>query len=97
MTEIPGIVWLIVGIMITLVSLWLGNKNIILFIIAGGVMVLVGLLKMVVKRKEKKEMKAAERPQQQPQSVKYCHKCGTALMAIDQFCHNCGSRVFHRR
>lgn len=86
MAEIPGIVWLFVGIFLVIASVIFGNKTnnlmrFAFFIVAGSVMILVGVLKMLARRGGEK---AAGR---------HCPGCGAGLSGYGQFCPKCGSRI----
>ena len=98
MAEIHGLVYLIGGIVLAIVSFILnGNSwegNFILFFFLGIVGVIIGLFKLISKKKEEHH----KRPQHNVQQgiVGYCHSCGSALGHLQQFCHRCGARIFHR-
>ena len=55
-----------------------------LSLIAGVVMILVGVIKMIANRKPREEKTAGGR---------FCPKCGTGLGAFDRFCPRCGNRA----
>ena len=80
MAEIPGIVWFFVGLFVLIASFLFGNepgiRKFTLFIIAGVVMILVGVIKMIANRKPREEKTAGGR---------FCPKCGTGLGAFDRF------------
>jgi tellurite resistance protein TehA-like permease len=99
MGEIHGSLYLIIGLLVVVGSLIVNLQNksykFILFFIAGAGMVVWGIVKLAGSKTGKKTQIHQVNPQ--PQFIKYCSRCGTALQGFQQFCHMCGGRLFHRR
>ncbi len=98
MAEIHGIVYLIVGLFLAIGSYVLNSQaasyRFALFLLIGVGMIILGIVKLMRKKADKKVV-VQHNPTQQ--FVKYCSRCGAALQGFQQFCHSCGSRLFHRR
>ena len=96
MLEIHGVVYLIGGIVLSIVSYMLnGNSwkgNFILFFFLGVIGVIVGLIKLIPKMKKHKVHHPAQHHAQH-NIMRYCKNCGTALNHLQQFCHRCGTRL----
>jgi uncharacterized paraquat-inducible protein A len=105
MAEIPGIIYLIVGGSITIASVFIDYKKLALFILAGIIMAIVGVIKLVKQNrvtKQHKEVHHTVAPpptnHYRPAMVKYCPRCGTSGSIHDMYCSRCGGQlVFHRR
>ena len=101
MTGIHGAVYLIGGIVLSIVSFMLnGNNwkgNFILFFFLGVIGVVVGLIKLIPKHKEKHNVHQHHQVHHnQTGFTGYCNSCGTALGHLQQFCHKCGVKIFHK-
>jgi len=112
MTEIHGLVYLIAGAAVAIYS-WIidktSEKNYIVFTIIGSFLVLVGIVKLLIKKsrtpKVQKQQRQVPRQTYQQQPIQqfehavagYCHKCGTAIRHFDNFCGRCGQRIFRKR
>jgi sulfite exporter TauE/SafE len=102
MVEINGVVYLIVGLIVTggsiVVNLQNQNYKFMLFLLAGVFMIILGIIKLTGSKKaQKKPVVQGQHQHINAQFVKYCSKCGNALQGFQQFCHLCGGRLFHRR
>jgi hypothetical protein len=99
MAEIHPLAFIIVGIVVTIVSVFVGLT---FFIYAGVILMAWGLGKASFKRlKEPRELKrTGPVPTQEPIRVEHpgqvhyvhCRRCGNRVRPTDQFCSRCGSR-----
>jgi len=95
MAKVHGIAYLIIGIMISGFSYYIGQtkEEFKLFIYVGLLMIIIGIIKLAAKGiKSKKETKKHLHPHHTPSQAVYCPKCGAALKATDNFCYKCGNR-----
>ncbi|MFP4112173.1 MAG: hypothetical protein ACLFPQ_01225 [Candidatus Woesearchaeota archaeon] len=110
-SEIPGWVFLIVGLLVTVVSSIMNAVNegnpMLIFIIAGIVMLGWGGAKYLLFGQEGKagkditqeifqergEKTGFNRQKNQNPDVKNCPRCRYALNKTDNFCYNCGTDV----
>ncbi|MBS3177028.1 hypothetical protein J4457_07400 [Candidatus Woesearchaeota archaeon] len=92
--QIHGIIWLLVGIVVTVIALWVGK--LLLFVILGVACIAFGGYKVLVqymtKPKESKTDKFHEQMREE-QRIKYCSRCGAPGHIKSNFCNRCGSKV----
>jgi hypothetical protein len=94
LTEIHGIVYIILGVFFSISSKIIDTGNqenkLTIFVIAGIAMIIVGVFKLMFKGSKKK----AGHKHKSPTMKSYCRKCGTILHSFQQFCHKCGTKIF---
>ena len=99
MVKIHGLIYIAVGLFVSIFSWKLNYEKLIFFFYAGLFFIFVGIIKLIFnfikKRMNKKETVHHKISQHQPQqsNIKYCHNCGTALRLHHRFCIKCGARV----
>ena len=96
MTKIHGVVYILVGLIITGFSWYMLPKapGFRLFIYAGLLFLLVGILKTPFNLKERRERLGIEKPKAMPRArSNFCSRCGSRASAFSQFCQNCGGRL----
>ena len=104
MSGIHGIIYIIVGLTISIYSWFLDRKKFFVFIILGGMFVLVGLGKWIFnKNRNPRQKKHTANQYKHPiQSFEqniaaYCHSCGNAIRHFDNFCSRCGQRMLRKK
>ena len=101
MAKIPGIVFLIVGIGVAVSSLIIKAKQLFIFSIVGGIMVVYGVIQMLAKKKTEPPVKYVQPPPTNHYSqghIKYCPKCGITSSSDDFYCARCGTPLaIHRQ
>ncbi len=100
MAAIKGIIFVIIGLFVSISSYALGKKgsaNLQLFIYVGISFVAFGLIKMLIEAagKPKKEKKTLHKPASASQNprVKHCPVCRIKMPSYANFCFNCGRRM----
>ncbi|MBN1156382.1 zinc ribbon domain-containing protein [Candidatus Woesearchaeota archaeon] len=101
MTSIKGIVFIIIGLFVSITSYVLGKKggtNLQIFVYVGIAFVAFGLVKMLIEtagkpKKEKRPEQRTNPASPSNQRVKYCPGCGAKMPAYAHFCFNCGMKV----
>ncbi len=97
MAEIAWWVWLGVGLLVALTSVFSGGK-LTLFAWVGLVFIVIGIAKVVslfvLTPKEEKKVQQQRIPTPyQPQPAFYCPVCRFTVMPNDRFCKYCGARL----
>lgn len=101
MASIPGIVFIIIGIIMSVVSFF-RIESLKVFIYVGLLFVFWGLVKIIAKtlRSEKKrateyeeEYYKSQKPQQRHAQTRYCPRCRSQIALHHNFCSKCGARV----
>lgn len=95
MAKIHGLVYVIIGLSISIVSWKLKNEKLMSFFYIGLIFVLIGFVKLIfnkIKRKVGKTEKI-HKATYQNQRFKYCPKCRTMLNVYDRFCRRCGAKT----
>jgi len=85
MTGIHGIVFIITGITVSIISASVGNM--VIFFWIGIIFTLYGIIKLLLAKKSKKKPK----PQATPKVV-HCPRCRSRIYATFRFCPYCGFR-----
>ncbi|MBI2101876.1 zinc ribbon domain-containing protein [Candidatus Woesearchaeota archaeon] len=97
MAKIHWIVYVIVGLFVSIASYELDYEKLVFFFYAGFVFVFIGILKLIfsiIKGKtSKKENVHHKALHHQQSNIKYCHQCGARLDLHHKFCPKCGARV----
>ncbi len=96
MKGISGTVYIVIGLFMTLASLIIDKQKLLLFAIIGGIMVIIGIVKVLTSPKEKKQQQIpkskqpARHPQQNgPLAPRRCKYCGYMARPTDKYCGNC--------
>ncbi len=97
MPKIHGLIYIAVGMLVSIMSYKLNYEKLILFFYIGLIFIFVGVVKLIfglIKNKASKKETAHHKIQQpQTHNIKYCHNCGTALRLHHRFCIKCGAKV----
>jgi len=103
MAKIHGLIYVLTGLFVSIMSLKLNYPKLIFFFYIGLIFIFVGCIKLILSflRKKKNETKNAQLdlhrqdndiPQHQ-KHFKYCPKCRNAVKINDIFCSRCGNRL----
>jgi len=103
--RIHGLVFIIVGSVVSVYSYAVDPKNLRLFVWFGIGMLIFGIFRLLIDHmnKPKKHKKVHKHHVQQhsnyrrPVVNKFCHGCGGAVHDFQNFCHMCGSQLMHKR
>lgn len=87
MAKIHGLVYIIIGFFVFIVSLT--SKKFIVFLFVGIIFILVGVIKFILKVNGGK---VARHVKHETYHHKYCTQCGNLLRLHDKFCTRCGAR-----
>src|SRR3989338_3335050 len=101
MAKIHGLVYLIIGIFVSVASWKINNEDLYIFFYAGILFVGVGVAKLLLSlmRNKKEDEKIihhkeiSHRQTQHLQHYKRCKGCGSVMRINDRFCSRCGLRV----
>ena len=96
MAKIHGLLYVIVGLFVSIMSWKLDYQKLIFFFYAGLIFILFGVIKLIfnlVKNKANKSEEIHFKSQHQTQRFKYCAKCGSPSRLQDKFCRKCGVRI----
>lgn len=98
MAEIPGVVWLAIGGVVTVVSLLM--PQLIVFIVIGVIFLLIGLVKLIrsgMRKPKNNHTYHRTDPKTEKEvlsgSAKACFVCGAKNAAQANFCGHCGHRL----
>ena len=95
MPKINGLVYIAVGLFVSIMSYKLNYQKLIFFFYIGLLFVFVGVVKLIfglIKRNVNKKESAQQKTQHQAK-IKYCHRCGNAMRLDARFCTRCRARV----
>lgn len=96
MAKIHWLIYIIVGLFVSILSWRLNYQKLIFFFYAGVIFIVIGAVKIglnLIKNKETKPKVVHHKAQHQFPRFKRCQKCGNAARLNDIFCGKCGSRV----
>lgn len=94
MAKIHGLVYVVVGLFVSVFSWKLNYEKLVFFFYIGLVFIVIGITKMLLNlTKSKHKTDEGHRRAQHQHSLKYCPKCGNGLKAGDIFCSRCGTRI----
>ncbi len=88
---IPALVWLVVGVFVSVVSLKV--PNLLFFFYIGLIFIGIGVAKLVGKFILKKKVSKLEVKVVNPQLFKTCYHCKSHVRGVDLFCWRCGARL----
>jgi len=107
MAEIPGYMYIIIGAGVAIASVAISYLKLMVFILAGVVMVIVGIYKMSIAKNERQQKPhhaiqhtVAPPPTDHRVSnlIKYCPRCNTSSNINNYYCPRCGTQLIsHRR
>jgi membrane protein implicated in regulation of membrane protease activity len=93
--KIPALVWLMLGLFLSVASWYLGD-DFILFFYAGLVIITLGVFKIIISYilspKETKKEKKRVRKREHPHYTR-CRHCNNMIRKIDYFCSMCGRKL----
>lgn len=100
MAKIHGLVYIIIGILVSIAS-WKINKESlylffylgILFIGVGAAKLLLGLLKNKKEEEKVVHHKVPHHQSRHLQHYRHCRRCGNVMRINDRFCGKCGYAV----
>lgn len=86
MVKIHGLVYIIIGIIISIPSVIMKEGRLKFFLYIGILFIIIGAVKLFLNytKKEKK-------PKNIQTTHKFCPRCGKVTKQSDQFCSNCGN------
>lgn len=100
MAKIHGLVYIMVGLFVSILSWNLDYEKLIFFFYAGIVFLFLGIAKLgfdFIKRRktnlENQHLKMRHQAVHGTRQAGYCTKCGSASRLHDRFCSRCGSRI----
>ena len=93
MAKVPSWMFIAVGLLVSIVSLFRYGRFIVFFY-AGLIFIVVGIIRMISNKVkgESKQMphKRTAVHMQHSQQIRYCSQCGNAMRLHDRFCARCG-------
>ena len=95
MPKMHSLVYFVVGVFVSIVSLKINYGKLYLFFYAGLVFILIGIVKtfnLIKNRITKPEVKHSK-PYDQARQLKYCHNCGNPVRMHQRFCSKCGNSL----
>ena len=98
MAKIHGLVYIIIGIFVSVASWKINNEDLYLFFYVGILFIGAGVAKLLLgflKNKKETEKTVHQRKthhqsQHLQQHYKRCKRCGSIIRANDRFCSRCG-------
>lgn len=93
--NLPGWLWIIIGLFVFIVSLRLGSKF-ILFVWLGLIFLVFGVFKVISWSITKKEVSAPEQrsvKQAMGAPTTSCHNCRRSVYNSQYYCHHCGKQL----
>mgnify|MGYP001560674080 CR=1 FL=1 len=90
MAKIHWLIYIIVGLFVSISSWRIDYEDLYIFFYAGLVFILIGIAKLIFGLNIKKEKSITKH---HAQGAKYCHNCGYAARLHDKFCSKCGVRI----
>jgi len=94
MAKIHWLVYIAVGLFVSIASWKIDKERFVFFFYAGLAFVFVGIVKLIFNLvKNRTSKKAKQKIQPQGNSVKHCHQCGNAASPHHKFCVKCGARI----
>jgi chromate transport protein ChrA len=94
MAKIHWLVYIIVGIFVSIFSWKTDFEKLMLFFYLGLLFILIGIVKLVfvIGKGRHKEEKTHHKAGQQHKG-KYCHSCGSQIELHHKFCTKCGAKL----
>lgn len=96
MAKIHGLVYVIIGILVSIASWKINKEALYLFFYVGILFIGVGAAKLLlslISNKKEEEIMHHRKIQPQAQHFQHyrrCKKCGSVMKANDRFCSKCG-------
>ena len=96
MVKIHGIIYILIGIFISIASYFVNVNDLYIFFYAGMFFIAYGVAKIVLGFiiGQKEQQKAVQHKTQAHQSYKKCHRCGNIARLTDRFCSRCGTKMY---
>ncbi|MAG91326.1 hypothetical protein CMO83_01470 [Candidatus Woesearchaeota archaeon] len=92
MAKIHGLVYIVVGLFVSIASLRIDYGELYLFFYVGIIFIVVGSTKLVNKYLENQDKKL-HKAKHHAHRLKYCHNCRNVIRTNDKFCNKCGVRA----
>ncbi len=93
MARIHGLVYVALGLFVSVFSWKLNYEKLVFFVYIGLVFIIIGITKMILGFGKNGKARPKYDKTQHKHNSKYCPKCGNGLKADDIFCSRCGSRI----
>lgn len=91
--KVPALVWLMLGILLSVVSYYLG-EDFILFFYAGLVIIALGVFKLILGYIfSTKETSIEKKTVQEQEKYAKCRHCNNITRKIDYYCAMCGRQL----
>jgi len=95
MVKIHGIIYILIGIFISIASYFVNVNDLYIFFYAGMFFVAYGIAKIVLNFiMGQKEQQKQQQIQKTHQSYRKCHRCGNIARLTDRFCARCGTKMY---
>ena len=97
MAKIHWLVYVIVGLFVSIASYKLNYEKLIFFFYAGLIFVFSGVAKLIFgllqnRKGRESSQKIHQHKAQHQAGIKYCTHCGNPAKIHDKFCNRCGAR-----
>jgi len=92
MAKLHGIVYLSMGLFISISSYYINYNKLIIFFYAGWAVFIYGVAKIIIGfiDNENQPSQSRQIPKQQ---YKRCRTCGNVAKSLDNFCSRCGASL----
>ena len=101
MVKIHGIIYILIGIFISIVSYLIDAQDLYIFYYGGMFFIAFGVAKIVLRfiaggKEGQKDAKINQQKMQAHpvQSYKKCRRCGNVARLTDRFCPRCGTKMY---
>ena len=98
MAKIHGIVYVLIGIFVTIASYLIDRNDLWAFLYVGVFFIAFGVAKIVIQfimgQKEEQKPQTAQQKSIHLQNYKKCHRCGNVSRLTDRFCARCGNKLY---
>lgn len=95
MPKIHGLIYILVGLFVSILSYKLNYEKLIFFFYAGLIFIFIGVIKLIFDliKREMSKTTTQHKIHGKPQNIRYCHQCGATLSLHHKFCTRCGAKV----
>ncbi|MBN1644885.1 hypothetical protein JW851_02495 [Candidatus Woesearchaeota archaeon] len=91
--KIPALVWLMLGIVLSASSYYLGD-DFVLFFYAGLIIIALGVFKLILEYVfSSKETSIEKKAVQEKEHYDKCRHCNNVVRRIDYYCSMCGKQL----
>ena len=105
MAKVHGIIYLIIGLFVTVASYKINYDKLYLFFYIGLLFIIYGVAKIIIgfiNKEERKKVAPSNIHKNQlnqfkqpiKQQYKRCQNCGNVARGYDNFCSRCGNRMY---